>query len=306
MISIDRASKTPVHEQVVEQLRYLIATGHFKVGDTLPSTRTLAGQIGLSFHTVRKAYQELEREGLLEARVGSGFRVRERIPMDKAERMERGASVLQEALQRLIGLGLQGNEIEFLFQEQLSLLESERERLKLVFAGPFREMAAQCARQISRIVQQTVESDTLAQLQRHQDADVIFARLRDLRDVYASVPRADAVGVYVYLAPDALRRAALLLDHQTLGLITRHPDAIGPLTAEIRTQTGFSGQILAASSDEGTTHLDQILPLTDLILFTPGSRRKLTPHLSGNRPHAEITFVISPESLDTIREAVPS
>lgn len=306
MISIDRASNTPVHEQLVEQLRYLIATGHFKVGEKLPSTRVLAEQIGLSFHTVRKAYQQLEREGLLEARVGSGFTIRERAPLDKADRMERGAAIAQEALQRLIGLGLRENEIEFLFQEQLSLLENERDRLKIVFAAPFREMAALCARQISSIVQLHVEPETMTTIQRHQDADMIVARLRDLRAVQASAPRADAVGVYVYLSPEALRRAALLLEHETLGLITRHPDAIGPLTTEVRTQTGFAGQILAASIEEGTEHLEQLLPLTDLVLFTPGCRRRLLPHLTGDRPHAEIGFRISGESLDAVRQAVPS
>ncbi len=306
MITIDRTSNTPVHEQLVEQIRYLIATGRFKVGERLPSTRALGEQIGLSFHTVRKAYQELEKEGLLESRVGSGYTIRERAPLSKADRMERGASVIQEALQRLIGLGLHENEIEYLFQEQLSLLESERERLKLVFAAPFREMAAQCARQLSRIVQQPVEPVTMDEAARHQDADLIFARLRELRGVLERVPRADAVGVYVYLSPEALRRASLLLDHETLGLVTRHPDAIGPLTAEIRAQTGFSGQIMAASIDEGAGHLDQLLPLTDLVLFTPAARRRLLPYLDEKRPHAELSFRISSESLDAVRQAVPS
>ena len=83
MISIDRTSSRPVAEQLADQLRYRIAGGHYRTGDTLPSTRVLGAQIGVSFHSVRKAYQELEREGLLESRKGSGFVVKERVPAQR-------------------------------------------------------------------------------------------------------------------------------------------------------------------------------------------------------------------------------
>ena len=52
-ITIRRTSKTPVHEQLVEQLRYLIASGHYQIDQPLPSTRVLAKQLSISFHTVR-------------------------------------------------------------------------------------------------------------------------------------------------------------------------------------------------------------------------------------------------------------
>ena len=157
MITIDRTSNVLVHEQLIEQLRFLIASGQFKIDETLPSTRALARQIGVSFHTVRKAYQQLEQERLLEARVGSGFRVKERVPLGKSERIERGASIVQDALQKLIGLGLQETEIEYLFHEQFEMLTGQRESHKLVFAARSREMASLCAEQIAMGLQQAIE-----------------------------------------------------------------------------------------------------------------------------------------------------
>ena len=115
-LQIDRDANMPVREQLINQLRYLIASGHYKVNETLPSTRTLGDQLDISFHTVRKAYQELEDEGLLSSRVGSGYRVEERTPLAKSERMERGAKVVNDTLQQLVGLGLSDAEIESLFQ----------------------------------------------------------------------------------------------------------------------------------------------------------------------------------------------
>ena len=81
MITIDRTSNIPVYEQLVEKVRYLIASGQFQIDETLPSTRTLAKQVGVSFHTVRKAYQQLEDEGWLEVRIGSGYRAH---PLDES------------------------------------------------------------------------------------------------------------------------------------------------------------------------------------------------------------------------------
>ncbi|GIV60932.1 MAG: GntR family transcriptional regulator [Rhodothermaceae bacterium] len=305
MITLDRAASTPVHEQLVEQLRYLIATGRYKPGETLPSTRAMGEQLNLSFHTVRKAYQELEREGLVEARPGSGYTVIERVPLSKSERMERGAAVMQETLQRLIGLGLDEAEMEYLFEEQLALLEGEGERLKLVFAAPYRELAELAGSQVASVVQQPVEAATLDALAHHQDADFVFARMQDVRHVREQIPRADVIGVVVMPGLDALARIARMLDHETLGLVTRYPDAIGPLSAELRAQSGFAGQIVAASVEHGSRHLAQLVPQTDLLLYTPASRRRLLAVLTDRYPHAELTFHVSREALEAIRQALP-
>ena len=75
MIEIDRSSSASVKDQLVEQLRFYIANGRYKVNEDLPATRKLAEQLGISFHTVRKAYQDLVEEGVLDARKGRGYRV---------------------------------------------------------------------------------------------------------------------------------------------------------------------------------------------------------------------------------------
>ncbi|ARA92326.1 MAG: GntR family transcriptional regulator [Bacteroidetes bacterium] len=305
MISIDRTANRSVHDQLVEQLRYLIVSGHYKLGDTLPSTRTLAAQLEVSFHTVRKAYQTLEQQGLLEARVGSGYRVKERAPLGKAERMERGAAVVHEALQRLIGLGLEEPEIEYLFAEQTELFGTAGLGPKLVFVGRYREEADLCARQLTMLLQQPVEAATPAEVSRHQDADYVIARYADLETTRAQIPRADAMGVILYPAQPALERVTRLLPHQTLGLITRYTDAIQPLTQDLRYWTRFEGQIIAASIEAGSRHLDPFLDQTDAILYTPACRRSLYAHLESAQEAVAVAPVIARDSLDLLRERIP-
>ncbi|WP_243663304.1 GntR family transcriptional regulator [Rhodothermus marinus] len=141
MITLDRSGSQPIHEQLVAQLRYLIARGHFRPGASLPSTRELARQLGISFHTVRKAYQQLEAEGLIHSQSGRRYLVRPEAVSTREMRLEQGAALLQETLRRLVGIGLSPEDIEYLLQEQLSLLEDHAPTPKVLCLAPTRELA---------------------------------------------------------------------------------------------------------------------------------------------------------------------
>ncbi|HLA62937.1 MAG TPA: GntR family transcriptional regulator, partial [Rhodothermales bacterium] len=195
MITLDRDSPLPVSEQLVEQLRYQLGAGRYRPGERLPSTRGLAEQIGISFHTVRKAYQRLETEGLLEARRGGGFHVRERPSLTRAERMERGAAVVQDALHRLVALGLTDEETEYVIEEQRTYAEGPGVRRKLLFAAPSREQAEGAAEQLAGALQERVDPVTLDELSRHGDADVVVVPMPLLAAARAAVSGAEIVGV---------------------------------------------------------------------------------------------------------------
>lgn len=305
MITIDRSSAASIHEQLREQVRFEIAGGRFKVDQPLPSTRKLADQLGVSFHTVRKVYQDLEAEGLLESRPGRGFIVRERTPLSKSERMEQGAATVERALKKLMGLGLSDSEVEYLFQEQMSLLEGAGLEHKLLAVLPYREMADLCAEQIQQHLQQRIVAATLSDMNRHLDADFVFTDHAHLKAVMAHFPRADVVGIVTHLHPEALDRIARLLDEDTLGVVTRYADAIPHLTAQIREATSFSGQMIAASMEERAEHLKQVVDKTDLLVYTPPCRRRLQNLFSRGFPQESIRPMVAAESLRLIRGSVP-
>jgi GntR family transcriptional regulator len=306
-LQIDSDSKTPVREQLVEQLRYLIASGHYKINDPLPSTRSLGDQLDISFHTVRKAYQELEDEGLLNAKVGSGYTVKERTPLAKSERIERGAEVIHEALRSLVGLGLSDAEIESLFQEQANLLDHASLERKLIVVGPHSELNDLYAEHLSSSLQQTVRPVPVSQLDRHQDADFAFTPHQYLSRVLENLPRGDTLGFVTHLPSRILDRVARLLDRETLGLVTRYRETIPPLSEELRTKTAYGGQVIGASIEEGVEHLPNVLEQMDLLLYSPDSRRRLLPFLNDDGPdHAEVTVLISQDSIDAMLEVVPA
>jgi GntR family transcriptional regulator len=306
-LQIEPKSKTPVREQLVRQLRYLIASGHYQVNETLPSTRTLGDRLDISFHTVRKAYQELEDEGLLSAKVGSGYTVKERTPLAKGQRIERGAEVVQQALRELVGLGLSDAEIESLFQEQANLLDHASVERKLIVVGPHIELNEMWAEQLSAELQRTVRPVDLSQLDRHQDADHAFTPYNYLPQVLEALPRGDTLGLVTHLPARILERVARLLDRESLGLVTRYRETLPPLSEGLRSSSAFGGQVIGASIEEGTAHLTNVVEQTDLLLYTPDSKRRLLSFLDENAPdHAELTVLVSQDSIESILAAVPA
>ncbi|HEX8982280.1 MAG TPA: PLP-dependent aminotransferase family protein [Ktedonobacterales bacterium] len=74
-IFLDPSIAAPLYRQLYERLRAHILTGQLEIGARLPSTRALAGQLGVSRNTTALAYDMLLSEGYIESRVGDGARV---------------------------------------------------------------------------------------------------------------------------------------------------------------------------------------------------------------------------------------
>ena len=75
---IDHNSGMPVWIQVKNRLAYLIGAGTYAPGERLPTVRSLAIELDISYNTANRAYMDLEREGYISTRKGRGTFVAER------------------------------------------------------------------------------------------------------------------------------------------------------------------------------------------------------------------------------------
>lgn len=71
-LSISQADRRPMYLQIMEQIRHRIAVGDWRPGQEIPSIRALAASTRVSVITVKRAYLELEREGVIVSRQGRG------------------------------------------------------------------------------------------------------------------------------------------------------------------------------------------------------------------------------------------
>lgn len=69
---VDYASGTPIYRQIIDQIRFGIASGQLKLGEQLPTVRSLAVELKVNLNTVAKAYKELEIKNILTTQQGSG------------------------------------------------------------------------------------------------------------------------------------------------------------------------------------------------------------------------------------------
>lgn len=78
MFQIDVMSRTPVYEQLVEQVEKFILTGILSEGDKIPSVRSLSMELSVNPNTIQKAFSELDRRGLINSVPGKGCFVSEK------------------------------------------------------------------------------------------------------------------------------------------------------------------------------------------------------------------------------------
>ncbi|WP_455542643.1 GntR family transcriptional regulator [Intestinibacter sp.] len=74
-IIIKKQGTLAIYEQIVNQLKNAIVSGELQTGEALPSIRTLAKDLQVSVITTKRAYEELEKEGLIRSVAGKGFYV---------------------------------------------------------------------------------------------------------------------------------------------------------------------------------------------------------------------------------------
>jgi GntR family transcriptional regulator len=124
MLEINTRSSLPVYEQLVAQVRKAVTIGSLEPGDPLPTIRQLAQDLDVNPATVAKAYQLLERDGVLEAagRRGTFVRGDARPRLDESLRKEAGEQ-LRHLLVRWRARGLEPRDLRQLFEELLAATE---------------------------------------------------------------------------------------------------------------------------------------------------------------------------------------
>jgi GntR family transcriptional regulator len=125
LIVVDPSSGVPVFRQVMDQVRFHIASGLLKAGDELPPTRSLSAELGVNPMTISKAYNLLEHDGVLERRPGKPLVVAALAPEEiELEKLDQLRSHLSGAVRAARQLGVKPGEAVKVFRQ---LLENEKE-----------------------------------------------------------------------------------------------------------------------------------------------------------------------------------
>ncbi len=115
----------PIYQQIINQVKYMVASGRMVPGDELPAIRVLAEQLVVNPNTVARAYRELETLGIVTSRHGSGTYISETgSPLKQTELLkniqDRADSLLSDGLQ----MGLTLEEMQEILQKRYELMQT--------------------------------------------------------------------------------------------------------------------------------------------------------------------------------------
>jgi GntR family transcriptional regulator len=124
-IHIQAQGGVPIYLQVMQQIKYLVASGRLAPGDELPSIRSLAEQLIVNPNTIARAYRELETQGVVEKRRTAGTFVADSgSPFARKERLKLLKERIEQLLTEAYQMGFELDEVMKLV-EQSSLISQQ-------------------------------------------------------------------------------------------------------------------------------------------------------------------------------------
>jgi len=116
---LDPKSGTPFYRQIIDQIKFGIASGNLKAGEQLPTVRALAVELKVNLNTVTKAYKELEIQSILETQQGTGtFIGKNIIKIPEKEKTKKLQSICNEFTSIAFSYGFSKNDIIHELQKQ--------------------------------------------------------------------------------------------------------------------------------------------------------------------------------------------
>ncbi|MFT4556551.1 MAG: GntR family transcriptional regulator [Planctomycetales bacterium] len=128
-IHITEADGTPYYQQVVNQVKFLVASGRLEEGEQLPPVRRLAEQLLVNPNTVARAYRELESEGVVASKRGAGVFVSNAgSPLSQKEKTR----ILHERIDALLA---ESSQLGVSVDSLLKLIEQRNRKLETTRGG---------------------------------------------------------------------------------------------------------------------------------------------------------------------------
>ena len=127
ILHVNTSSGVPVYLQIAAQVKQAVAAGALKQGDALLSVRKLAAELRVNPNTVARAYQDLEREGVIRTVPGGGTYVADNLPgLLKSEKLRRLRPLACHLAVESTQLRLSSEDVVKLLEEELDGLGGRR------------------------------------------------------------------------------------------------------------------------------------------------------------------------------------
>ena len=218
----------PIYRQLVDAIRAAVKKSLLADGQQLPTVQDLSADLGVSIGTVKRAYDELEREGIVEKGQGRGTFVKYR-PADTGSRKDQAMVAIDSLLNQLEQMGFSAAEINIFLNLKLRERAEMDYKVKVAVMECNPENLTQMSEQLRRINGIELYSHLMESLQEYpyklgEDMDLVVTTATHAQQVEAllSVPKR-VIRVGLRLTPACLAEIVKLRRHQVAGILCYSP-----------------------------------------------------------------------------------
>ncbi|MGH9901474.1 MAG: GntR family transcriptional regulator [Pyrinomonadaceae bacterium] len=325
-LSVDKESKVPLYLQLKDQIKYYISTGNIKSEDQLPPVNDLAKDLGINFDTVRKAYKELEREGLISMKRGQGTFISLHTPTaskapsgggnerpsssdPRGQLISAAKSLVKQYLQH----GLDVSEARQFVAQAFDELEREDGSPVVVFAECNQFQVDQISGILSEQLQLDVRPTLLAQLESElprliaegKEVHVVTTgfHVNEVRRAVGDLPSSIDV-LITNLNPETRRQLEAAGQDAKYGFICRDQESAVLYKDLLKAELGFDHIDLASCTLAETEKVEEILRMADVVLASPPVYEEVKKLAPSGRPVFNVFERVDPMSLKVVRDRI--
>jgi DNA-binding transcriptional regulator YhcF (GntR family) len=317
---LDKSNKIPLYLQLKDVIKYYVSTGEIQDNEKLPGVVNLSKELEINFETVRKAYKELEKEGLISTSRGKGsFATLRKQDASKPKegleslRQPGPEAELRSAIRGLLKAGRSEPDVISLVHRLVDEASNESTKSFLIVT----ECSELQVNEISKVLKDQLKIDVRPVLVEDlkKEIDSISDRgpqllsivttgfhLNEVRKIVADKP-IDIQVLIAHLSPQTRLRLASFSKDTRFGFICRDEQSILIHTDMLKTELGKDLQ-LSASVIANETRVDEIIGSVDVLLVTPAAYEAVKQRTSRKIPIYNVFDSIEPMSLKIIQSNI--
>lgn len=314
---LDKDSKVPLYLQLKDQIKYHISTGGLQHNEQLPAVNKLAKELAINFETVRKAYKELEKEGLISMQRAKGTIV----TLDRGGPAQVQSAVpgpdpsperwVHSAVGRLLARGASPDEIRTVVARTMEEALAERRERFVIFTECNPLQTQDIAAQLKAILEQDVRPVLLADLEQEiaglgadeKRLQAIVTTGFHLNDVRAALGgrSLDVHILITNMSPESRRKIDELGPDSRYGFICRDAESIPLYNDLLRAEFGKRIKLSSAYLGDAAG-VESVLRAVDILLVTPPVYREVKKLAPPSLPVFNVFDRVDPMSIRVLKD----
>jgi len=277
-ISIDKNSPVPTYRQIIKQITTLIHENKLKPGEKLPTERELASQLNIARGTVKKAYELLAADGIIETTQGRGTFISSRQDIIPTGRKEKALKMIDNLLDELRKLNFSYQEIKTFFDLAIIQREEKLEDFNVAMIDCNPESLAIFQRQltflqhvrVARFLLDEIMADPEAE-KRLKPFDLILTTSTHYSELLGKLSGLKDKLIQVAVSPsqETIIEMASLSPVQRLGVICESQNFLNRVVARLKNLGLATGPVPCLFlKDEN--RLPEFLSTVDVVFIPPG------------------------------------